>query len=120
MAQFTFLVSVSQPQLGARLINGVVACLVNASSASNAKTNAALACNAAFANEFPQTDDTEKEFFDAGSVLFPATYFDTAVAVSASAGVPASGNGSVAGDAYVIPEPAVAPVYVDHTKYTPV
>jgi len=119
MAQFTFLVYKSQPQLGARQVNGVVSCLVNASSQSNAKLNAALACNAAFAT-FANTDDSEKEFFDAGSVLFPSTYFDTAVAVSASAGVPASGNGSVAGDAYVMPEPNTPPVYVDHSAYTPV
>lgn len=103
MTQQTYLVSKSQPQLGARVVNGVVAMLVNAATGPKAITNAALAANANF-----NTD------------IFPSNYFDTSVAVSANAGVPAAGNGSANGDAYILPEPNSAPVYVDHAAYTPV
>lgn len=118
MVQTMYLVSVSQPQTGAKLVNGVVAVIVNASSVASAKSNAALACNAAFGT-FANTSDSASEFFQ-GQDNFKDAYFDTAVAISAGAGVPAAGNGSVNGDAYVIPEPATAPVYVDHSAYTPV
>lgn len=119
MAQFTFLVYKSQPQIGARNVNGVISALVNSATGPKALTNAALAANAAFAS-FANTDDSEADFRDNNSVLFPSNYFDTAVAVSASAGVPASGNGSVNGDAYIFQEPNTAPQYVDHSAYTPV
>ncbi len=118
MTQTMYLVSVSQPQLGARLVNGVTAVVVNASSTANAKLNAALAAAAA-SKPTDNADDTAAEVYQ-GSPNFPSTYFDTAVAVSAAAGFPASGDGSVAGDAWVFQGPANPPTYVDHTAYTPV
>ncbi len=117
MTQTMFLVTKSAPQLGTTLINGVHTVLINGSTMASAIANAVLACNAAF-KPATNTDDSESEFYDANS-LFPAKYFDTAVAVSAVGGFPASGNGSVNGDAYVFPEPATPDVYVDHSAYTP-
>lgn len=113
MTQSMYLVTVSQPQIGARLVNDVTAVLVNASGTSNAKLNAALAANAAFQS----TAGAEVKGLQDS---FPSTYFDTAVIVSSSGGVPGSGNGSAAGDAFVHAGPAQAPQYVDHTVYTPV
>jgi hypothetical protein len=113
MAQLTYLVYKAQPQLGAQIFNGVVAALVNASSAANAKVNAALAANAGLVPSEAQSEAVQ------ALDVYQSTYFDTAVAVSASAGVPASGSGSVNGDAYVFVERS-APVYVDHAAYTPV
>ena len=118
MTQTMYLVSKSAPQLGARVVNGVIKVIVNATSQADALLNAALAANAAF-KPTTSTDDSESDFYQA-EVLFSPTYFDTAVAISAAGGEPASGNGSVQGDAYVFPEPATPYVYVDHSAYTPV
>lgn len=119
MTQSMYLCSVSQPQTGARLVNDCTAVLVNASSVANAKLNAALALAASNVPDVGSADDTESDFYQ-NAPNVPSTYFDTAVAVSSSGGVPGSGNGSTAGDAYVHVGPAASPVYVDHTAYTPV
>jgi hypothetical protein len=118
MTQTMYLVSTSQPQIGAQLINGCTAVVINASSTGNAKLNAALALQAS-TKPTTNTDDTETDAYQFAPNV-PSTYFDTAVAVSAAAGFPASGNGSVEGDAWVFIGPAAAPVYVDHSTYTPV
>ena len=126
MTQSMYLVSVSHPQIGARILNGVTAVLVNASGTTNATANALLAAAAAanpafenLADNANDSADTDSEFYQS-ALAFPANYFDTAVIASSSGGVPGSGNGSVAGDAYIFGGPNVPPKYVDHTKYTPV
>lgn len=119
MTQSMYLCSVSQPQTGARLVNDTTAVLVNASSVSNAKLNAALALAHSNVPDVGSVSDTEADFYQ-NIPNVPSTYFDTAVIASSSGGVPGSGNGSVAGDAYVFIGQKNAPVYVDHTAYTPV
>lgn len=117
MTQNVYLVYKSQPQIGARVVDGIVTALVNSDSSANAIKNAALAANQ-YKVPTTDTDDSEKDFFDAASVLFPATYFDTAVIASATP--PASGNLSANGDCYVVPAPNAVPVFVSGSSYTPV
>ena len=124
MTQDMYLVSIAYPQTGKTLINGVVAVVTNATSSAVAIANAALACNAAFnpvalnaAENANDSDDSEADFYQ-GTDVFGSKYFDTAVKISADAGEPGSGNGSVEGDAWVIFERAPV-VYVGHASYSP-
>lgn len=115
MTQQTYLVYVSQPQLGAQLKNGVVAVVINSDSVANAKINAALACNAGLV---PTENQSEAENSPALDV-YSSTYFDTAVLTSLAGNPPGSGDLSANGDAYVMQERA-APQFVAGSSYSPV
>lgn len=126
MTQYIYMVSRSQPQVGARIVDAVLVVLVNADSSANALINAALAANQAkqvlvTSQNSDYTSDMETLYTSNGySDEYPANYFDTAQELSVQSGSP-SGGLNANGDAYVTYEGVRgAPVLVPGSSYTPV
>lgn len=126
MTQAIYMVSRSQPQLGARVVDAVLVVLVNADSSANAILNAALAANQAkqvlvnsqgsnYTADM-QTLYTSNSFSDE----YPSNYFDTAQELSVQSGSPSNGL-NANGDAYVVYEGVRgAPLLVPGSSYSPV